>query len=82
MDIKVTVVPKSSSFKFTRKQGKIRIFLKSPAEGNKANLELIKQMKKLFKKEVCITSGLKARRKTLSIDITENEWETFLSKIQ
>ncbi len=44
------------------------VFLKKPAEDNKANLELLKLMKKYFHREVLLLRGLKSRTKILEIN--------------
>ena len=41
--------------------------LKSPPEDNKANLELIKLLKKHFKKDIKIIKGKKSRNKIIEI---------------
>jgi uncharacterized protein (TIGR00251 family) len=76
--IEVTVVPKSGRFSISVKDKKVKIFLKSAAEQNKANHELVKELSKLLGKDVRIASGLKSKLKRLEIDITEEEWENFL----
>jgi uncharacterized protein (TIGR00251 family) len=72
--IEVTVVPKSGFFRVERKEGGgIRVHLKSAPEGNKANIELLKEMRRLLKCEVRIVSGLTSRKKTLEVAMTEEE---------
>jgi len=66
MIIEVTVVPKSVKFQILEKDGKIKIHLKSPPEDNKANLELIKELKKLGC-TATIISGHKSRHKKLEV---------------
>ncbi|MEK6914656.1 MAG: DUF167 family protein [Nanoarchaeota archaeon] len=43
------------------------IYLKKPAEDNKANLELLKLLKKNLKTEVKIIKGFKSRNKIIEI---------------
>jgi len=43
------------------------VYLKKPAQDNKANLELLKLLKKEFKKPVKIVKGLKSRDKVVEI---------------
>ena len=78
MLLEVTVVPKAGSFRVERKGGKVKVFLKSAPEGNKANIELIKEMRRMLKCEVRIVSGLTSRHKTLEIGISEQELDTAL----
>lgn len=81
MILEISVVPKSGRFRIVKKDGKVKIFLKSPAEENKANLELIKEFGKLFGKPVKIVSGIKSKHKKLEIDISEKEWTEFLASL-
>ena len=66
MIVEVTVVPKSSKFQIIKRDGRIRICITSPAEDNKANIELIKELKKLGC-QAAIVSGRKSRRKKLEV---------------
>lgn len=79
MIVEVTAVPKSGRFSVSFKEGKVKVSLKSAAEQNKANVELVKELSKALKKEVRVISGQKSRRKRLYIDISREEWENFLS---
>ena len=74
MIVDVTVVPKSGRFSVQQKEGKIKIYLKSPPEQNKANLELIKELSKRLGCEVRIISGLKSRQKRLELDTSPDSW--------
>ncbi len=80
MIVEVTVVPKSGRFAVSIKEDKIKIFLKSPAEQNKANLELVKELSKALGCNVRIISGLKSRSKKIELDASEEEWDAFLGK--
>ena len=71
--ITVKVKPNSPKFSINVKD-KIIIHCKSPPEKNKANLEIMKELKKLFKKDVEIVSGSKTRNKKILIhNISENK---------
>jgi uncharacterized protein (TIGR00251 family) len=75
MLIKVTAVPKSGSFRVERKaDGSLKAYLRSAPESNKANIELVKEMRRLLKAEVRIVSGLTSRRKVLDIALTEQDY--------
>jgi uncharacterized protein YggU (UPF0235/DUF167 family) len=76
----VTAVPKSGRFSVSFKDGKVKIFLKNAAEGNKANLELVKGLSKLLGASVRIVSGITSRRKRVELGITDLEWAAFLEK--
>jgi uncharacterized protein (TIGR00251 family) len=82
MITEVTAVPKSGRFSISFKDGTAKIFLKSAAEGNKANLELVKELSRLLGSPVCIVSGRTSRRKRIEIGITDSEWFTFLEKFK
>jgi len=66
-------------FSVSAKDGKVKIFLKSTAEKNKANAELVHELSKALNREVRIISGHRSRRKRLEIDVSKEEWERFLS---
>ncbi|MEA3248302.1 MAG: DUF167 domain-containing protein [Nanoarchaeota archaeon] len=44
-----------------------KVFLKKSPEDNKANKELIKLLKKHFKKEIKIIKGFTSKRKTIEV---------------
>ncbi len=79
MIVELSVVPKSGRFRIEKKNERVKVFLKSPPEGNRANLELIKELEKLLGKHVKIISGMKSKHKKLEIDINEKEWKEFLA---
>ncbi len=78
MIIEVTVVPKQGRFSVSFKDSKVKIFLKSAAEDNKANLELIKELKNRLNCEVRIISGHKSRRKKLEVGTSQTVWYSFI----
>ena len=68
--ISVAVKPNSSCTEivsFDEKEKLLKINLKAKPQGNKANTELVKFLKKLTKKQVRIKSGLKSRKKIVEI---------------
>jgi len=77
MQLEVTVVPKSGSFRVEQKEGRIKVHLKGAPEANKANIELIKEMRRLLGAGVRIVSGFSSRRKVLEVQLTEQEWTNF-----
>ncbi len=96
--ISITAKPNSHKFKILideeeRKCGntlnpqlsdekRLVICLKNSPENNKANMELIKELKRLFKKEVSLISGSKAKKKKVLIhNATESEIRSALSQI-
>ena len=67
MKIKVKVKPNSKEQSIEKKENFYLVKLKSLPKDNKANLELIKLLKKHFKKDVKIKSGFTSRRKIVEI---------------
>ncbi|MBN1170321.1 DUF167 domain-containing protein [Candidatus Micrarchaeota archaeon] len=67
MIIEITAVPKSAKFRITEKDGKIKIYLTSSPEDNKANIELLKELK-ILGCSATIAAGLKSRHKKLEVD--------------
>jgi len=67
MKIKVKVKPRAGKQSIEKKKDFYLVHLKSPAKNNKANMELIKFLKKYFKKEVKIKSGFSSRNKIVEI---------------
>lgn len=69
MKINIKVQPNSKKQEIQKSiDGKIsKVFLKNPPKDNKANEELVKFLKKHFKKEVKIIKGFTSKRKTIEI---------------
>jgi len=67
MLIKVKVKLNSSKQEIIKTEEGYLAYLKEKAKNNKANLELIKLLKKHFDKEVRIKSGLKNKNKIIEI---------------
>jgi uncharacterized protein (TIGR00251 family) len=72
MRIEIKVQPNSGREEIQKSiDGKIqKVFLKKPAENNKANIELIKILKKYFGGEVKIISGKTSKNKI--VEVIEN----------
>lgn len=81
MIVEFSVVPKSGKFRIVKKDGVMKVHLRSPPEDNKANLELIKEFEKLFGKPVRIISGLKSKKKKIELPVSEDKWKRFVSEI-
>lgn len=81
MLVDITVVPNSPKFRIARKDGAVKIYLRSPAEKNKANAELMRELEKIFGKPVRIVSGATSRKKRVELPVDEAQWTDFLSKI-
>ncbi|MDP3990579.1 MAG: DUF167 domain-containing protein [archaeon] len=65
--LSVRVIPNSGRNEIVIEGDKVRIYLKSIPDKNKANQELIKFLKKEFGLSVEIKSGMKSRDKILKI---------------
>lgn len=78
MIVELTVVPSSKKFSLSVKDGRLKIYLESPPEKNRANIELIKKLSSLTGCRVRLLSGHTSRKKRVEIDIAEAEWEKLL----
>lgn len=67
MKIKIKVKPNSGKQEIVKNEKNYIICLKSAPENNKANIELIKILKKYFGKPVKIKSGFTSRNKIIEI---------------
>ena len=77
--MRIKVVPNAKKFQVVSKNGKILVKVKSRAENNLANLELLKGLGKLLDSRVFILKGTKSREKEIvSEKFSEEE---FLKKI-
>ena len=68
---KVIVTPNARANEiigFDEAKNAYRISIKARAEGNKANIELIKFLTKTTKKKARIVSGFKSREKIIELD--------------
>ena len=65
--LSVKVIPGSGRTELKEENGKLKLYLKSPPDKNKANMELIKFFKKEYGLIVEIKSGLTGRNKMLRI---------------
>ncbi len=68
MKIKIKVKPNSGKEEILKiNDNEFFVYLKKPAQEGKANLELLKLLKKYFKKNVRIKSGFSSREKIVEI---------------
>ena len=68
--LKILVKPNSKKTEiagYDDEKKALRVNVKAPPEDNKANMAVMKFFKKLLKKEVTISKGLKNKEKLLSI---------------
>jgi uncharacterized protein (TIGR00251 family) len=73
MLLEVKVVPNSREFRIERDGAGWKIHLTEPAERNKANIELVKEMEKITGRRVRILRGATGRKKVLEIEGQEKE---------
>ena len=67
MKIKIRVVPNSKKQKIEKLEKEYKVWLKSQAEDGKANVELIKLLKKKFNKQARIINGLRNKNKIVEV---------------
>jgi len=68
MKIKIKVKPNSREQKIVKKADSYLVYLKSRPENNRANIELVKLLKKYFDRPVKIKSGLSSRKKVVEVE--------------
>jgi len=77
--IEFKVKPNSSKFKIEKKEEDIIIYCKSPPENNKANQEIIGELKILVNHQVKMVRGFKSKIKTIVIyNMTKKEFEEMI----
>ncbi|MDO8460658.1 MAG: DUF167 domain-containing protein [Nanoarchaeota archaeon] len=68
MIIQVKVYPSSGREEIVKiSEKEYKVYLKKPAENNKANIELLKLLKRHFKVDSKIIKGLRSRNKFIEI---------------
>jgi len=66
--LRLRVKPSSSHFRLEpRPDGELVMELKAPAERNEANMELLKRLKAIFRRDVSLLRGHRGRTKTVLI---------------
>ncbi len=65
--MRIFVAAKAKKFEVVVKDGRVLVKTRAPASDNKANFEIIKEFKKIFKEQVFIVKGAKSREKELQI---------------
>jgi len=73
MKIAMRIVPNAKAFRVEQMPDGYKVYVKAKAEDNKANLALLKGLKKLLKLEVRLVAGAKTRNKVLEIEGPEEE---------
>lgn len=68
MIIKIKVFPKSGREEIVKiSEDSYKVYLKKPAEDNKANIELLKFLNEYFNNETKIIKGFNSREKIIKI---------------
>lgn len=68
MILQIKVIPSSGKQEIIRiSEREYRIYLKNPARDGKANVELLKLLRKYLKKPVRIRTGLTSRNKIIEV---------------
>ena len=65
--LKVRIKPNSKKFALSKKDGQLILEVTSPPKEGKANLEILKGLKRLLGKDVEIVKGFKSREKLILI---------------
>lgn len=71
--LEIRVKPNSRKFGFSRKGGKLILEVTSPPKEGKANAEIIRELKKMFRKEVVILKGFRSRDKIIFVNGAASE---------
>ncbi len=72
--IEIRVKPNSKRFCLTKKGDQLILEVMSPPKEGKANLEIAKELKRMFRKDVEIVKGFKGREKVILVKGAEL-WE-------
>lgn len=79
MELKIKISTGKQRFRLKRDNDILLIDIKSNPQKGKANLEIIKELKKLFKKEARIVNGIKNKEKIIEIkNLKKSELEKVL----
>jgi len=80
--IKAKIISNAPKFQILGfESGELKIKAKSLPAKNKANLEIIKELKKFFGAEIKIVKGLKSARKEIWIGLSEQHAKQKLSEL-
>ncbi len=78
IEVKIKVVPGSRKFQFPSGYDEWRnaiiVRVSSPPEGNRANRELIQELKKILDADVEILSGFKNPQKTIRVNMNRDDF--------
>ena len=81
--LEVSVKPKAKRFKIALDGNEVIVFCRESPRKGKVNLELVRELSKIFCRRVEIVSGFRFRQKKLLVrDIKPSEVEAILSKFR
>ena len=69
MQKEIKVVPNAGKDEVSEKDGLLLVKVKAPAKDNRANVAVIKLLRKHFRKDVRLVSGLTGRKKIVEISV-------------
>lgn len=79
----IKVRTNSDNFRLYHKEESLFIDVRSPPEQGKANTEIVKELSRLFKKNVEIVKGLKSSRKLILVkNIEKSALLTLISRLE
>jgi len=73
MKLNVKVTANAKKFQARFENGILKVRVRSPPEGGRANEELVKKLSKLLGRAVSITSGFKSREKEVFVEGSREE---------
>ena len=80
--LEVRVKPSSKRFALSEKDGQLILEVTSPPKEGKANLEIVRALKKMFGKDVEIVKGFKSKSKIILIKgMKTGEFRSLIDKI-
>lgn len=81
--ISITAKPNSRKFAVEIKGDKIVVSLESRAENGRANIELIRELRRALKKEVSLIFGEKSKNKKIAVfDASKDDVEAALMRLK
>jgi uncharacterized protein (TIGR00251 family) len=80
--LEVRVKPNSDRFSLSRREGRLVLEVASPPREGEANTEIVKGLKRLFRKDIEIVRGLKGKDKVILVrDGKASEMEKAIEQI-
>ena len=67
MRMEIKVVPNAGINEVSEKEGTLTVKVKAPAKGNRANIAVMKLLRKHFGKDVRMLSGFASKKKVVEV---------------